>query len=53
LEKDLEFYTRRAGEELRAAAAATTAEAQMRHRMLAEQYAIRVQEEANRPAEEA
>lgn len=51
MENDLQYYARRAAEELRAAARAESAEAQIRHRTLAEKYAVIVQEQANVPAD--
>jgi hypothetical protein len=51
VETNLQYYTRRAAEELRAAARAESAEAQIRHRTLAEKYAVIVQEQANVPAD--
>jgi hypothetical protein len=51
METNLQYYTRRAAEELRAAARADSAEAQIRHRALAEKYAVIVQEQANVPAD--
>ncbi|MDB5698497.1 MAG: hypothetical protein JWN69_1301 [Alphaproteobacteria bacterium] len=49
METDLQYYTRRAAEELRAAARADSSEAQIRHRTLAEKYAVIVHERANGP----
>jgi hypothetical protein len=49
MESDFQYYTRRAAEELHAAARARSPEAQLRHRALAERYAVIVQEEENRP----
>ncbi|WP_332811553.1 hypothetical protein [Sphingomonas sp.] len=51
METNLQYYARRAAEELRAAANAESAEAQIRHRTLAEKYAVIVQEQANIPAD--
>ncbi len=51
VETNLQYYARRAAEELRAAARAESAEAQIRHRALAEKYAVIVQEQANVPAD--
>jgi hypothetical protein len=51
VETNLQYYARRAAEELRAAARAESAEAQLRHRALAEKYAVIVQEQANVPTD--
>ena len=50
MESERQYYSRRAAEELQAAAHATTPEARVCHRTLAEHYAIIVQEHENRPA---
>jgi hypothetical protein len=50
MENDLQYFSRRAAEELRAAANASSAEARNSHRALADRYAVIVQEAANRPA---
>jgi hypothetical protein len=52
MEDELQYYSRRAAEELQAAACATSSEAQIRHRALAERYAVIVREAENRPAEQ-
>jgi hypothetical protein len=49
MEDQLQYYSRRAAEELQAAARASSPAAQLSHRQLAERYASIVQEEANRP----
>jgi len=49
MESELQYYARRAAEELEAAAHASSPEAQLCHRMLAEHYAVIVQEQENRP----
>ena len=51
MENRLQYYSRRAAEELQAAARAHSTEAQIRHRALAEHYAVIVQEAANQPEE--
>jgi hypothetical protein len=51
VETELQYYARRAAEELRAAARAQSTEAQIRHRALAEKYAVIVQERENVPAQ--
>lgn len=51
MESEFQYYTRRAAEELRAAASASSPEAQLCHRALAERYAVIVQEQDNAPAE--
>ena len=53
METELQYYTRRAAEELKAAARAISPEAQLRHRTLAERYSVIVQEHGNVPAREA
>ena len=47
MENELQYYSRRAAEELLAAARAEKPEAQQRHRALAERYAIIVQRQEN------
>ena len=49
MESERQYYSRRAAEELQAAAHAASPEARLCHRMLAEQYAVIVQEHENRP----
>jgi hypothetical protein len=49
MEDQVQYYSRRAAEELQAAARASSPAAQLSHRQLAERYASIVQEEANRP----
>ena len=53
MESELQYYSRRAAEELQAAARANSSEAQVRHRALAEQYAVIVQEAENKATAEA
>ena len=48
MESELQYYSRRAAEELQAAARASSHEAQSRHRALAERYAVIVQEAATK-----
>ena len=50
MENDLQYFSRRAAEELQAAARAESPEAQQSHRELAERYAVIVQERENVPA---
>ena len=49
METELQYYSRTAAEELMAAARARSPEAQISHRVLAEQYATIVQEQENLP----
>ena len=53
MESELQYYTRRAAEELQAAARAKSTEAQRRHRALAEKYAVIVQDQENIPGDPA
>ena len=52
MDDELEFYAKRAGEELRAASDASTPEARQRHRVLAEHYAMLIEQAAAREEEE-
>jgi hypothetical protein len=52
MESERQYYSRRAAEELQAAAHATSPEARVRHRTIAEHYAVIVQEHENRPDEQ-
>jgi hypothetical protein len=49
METELQYYARRAAEELQAAARAASPDALMRHRTIAEHYATLVQEQENAP----
>ncbi|WP_158703116.1 hypothetical protein [Allosphingosinicella vermicomposti] len=51
MDDDLEFYAKRAGEELRAAADAPSVEARQRHRLLAQHYAMLIEQAAARDGE--
>lgn len=48
MESELQYYSRRAAEELQAAARASSHEAQIRHRTLAERYAVIVEQAASK-----
>lgn len=48
METELQYYARRAAEELQAAARANSPEARSRHRALAERYTMIVQEAAGK-----
>jgi len=50
MESELQYYTRRAAEELQAAARASSPEAQHRHRTLAQHYAAIVLEHEDAPS---
>lgn len=51
MEDNLQYYARRAAEELQAAARAQSPVARQRHRLLAERYAVIVQEQENVPVD--